>query len=134
MGASYISEKAESAPMRIIQIELKNPGPARPAVRNPTLDPIAIDPKHNILLLENDQVRVFRSWREHGATEKMHEHTGAGRAAILLTDLTANVKVADGSTSPLRASFGDVLWSGTVTHATTNLGSKKFDMIVVEVK
>jgi hypothetical protein len=53
---------------------------------------------------------------------------------VLLTDLDANVRVADGSTSALRALSGDVLWSGTVTHATTNLGSKKFAMVVVEVK
>ena len=46
----------------------------------------------------------------------------------------AKVKVADGSVTSLRALSGDVLWSGTVTHATTNLGSKKFAMVVVEVK
>jgi oxalate decarboxylase/phosphoglucose isomerase-like protein (cupin superfamily) len=133
-GESYTSENAGSAPMRIIEIELKNPGPEKTAPRNPKLDPIAIDPKHNALALENGQVRAFRSWREPGATEAMHEHTGAGRVAILLTDLNATVKVADGAVSPLKASFGDVLWSGPVTHATTNLGSKKFDMVVVEVK
>jgi hypothetical protein len=31
----------------------------------------------------------------------MHEHTVAGRVAVLLTDLDANVRVADGSTSGL---------------------------------
>ena len=133
-GESVTSENVGSVPMQIIEIELKSAGPVRPAARSSELDPIAIDPKHNILLLENDEVRVFRSWREPGTTEKMHEHVGAGRAAVLLTDLDAKVKVADGSISLLRASSGDVLWSGPVTHATTNLGSKKFDMIVVEVK
>jgi hypothetical protein len=57
----------------------------------------------------------------------MHEHAGAGRAAVLLTDLNASVKVADGSTSALQASSGGVLWSGAVRHATTNGGSKKFE-------
>ena len=117
-----------------IEIELKKRAPVTPAARRNDRVPVAIDPKHNILLLENDQVRVFRSWREAGATEKMHEHTGAGRVAVLLTDLDANVRVADGSASPVKASFGDVLWSGTVTHAMTNLSSKKFAMVVVEVK
>jgi beta-alanine degradation protein BauB len=133
-GESSTRENSGSTPMQVIEIELKNPGPTGPTHRNPKLDPIAIDSKHNILLLENDQVRVFRSWREPGATEKMHEHTGAGRAAVLLSDLKANVKVADGATSMLKASAGDVLWSGPVTHATTNLGPKQFDMIIVEVK
>ena len=133
-GESYTGENIGSAPMRFVEIELKKQAPVTPAARSHDLDPVAIDPKHNVLLLENEQVRVFRSWREAGATEKMHEHTGAGRVAVLLTDLDANVRVADGSTNALKALSGDVLWSGTVTHATTNLGSKKFAMVVVEVK
>jgi hypothetical protein len=133
-GESYTGENIGSAPLRFVEIELKKQAPLTPAARNHDLDPIAIDPKHNVLLLENEHVRVFRSWREAGATEKMHEHTGAGRVAVLLTDLDANVRVADGSTSALRALSGEVLWSGTVTHATTNLSSKKFAMVVVEVK
>ena len=133
-GESYTGENIGSTPMRFVEIELKKQAPLTPAARNRDLDPVAIDPKHNVLVLENEQVRVFRSWREPGATEKMHEHTGVGRVAVLLTDLDANVRVADGSTSGLRALSGDVLWSGTVTHATTNLGSKKFVMVVVEVK
>ena len=133
-GESYTGENIGSAPIRFVEIELKQQAPLTPAARNHDLDAVAIDPKHNVLLLENEQVRVFRSWREAGATEKMHEHTGAGRVAVLLTDLAAKVRVADGSTSALRALSGDVLWSGTVTHATTNLGSKEFAMVVVEVK
>jgi len=133
-GETYASENVGSAPTQFVEIELKKNGPANPAGRSPDLDPIAIDPEHNALLLENEQVRVFRSWREPGGTEKMHQHTGAGRVAVLLTDLNANVKVAGGSTSAVRASFGDVLWSGPVTHATTNLGSRRLDMVVVEVK
>jgi hypothetical protein len=52
-------EKVGPAPIRVIEIELKNPKPARPAGRNPKPDPVSISQKHNILLLENDQVRVF---------------------------------------------------------------------------
>jgi len=133
-GESYTGENIGSAPIRFVEIELKKPTPPTPATRNHALDPVAIDPKHNVVLLENELVRVFRSWREAGATEKMHEHAGAGRVAVLLTDLDANVRVSNGSTSALRALSGDVLWSGTVTHATTNLGSKEFAMVVVEVK
>lgn len=133
-GEPYTSDNSGTVPASFVQIELKNHGPASPTARRPELDPVVIDPKHNILVLENDQVRVFRSWREPGATEKMHEHAGAGRVAVLLTDINATVKVPDGSASALNSSFGDVLWSGPVIHATTNLGSKKIDMIVVEVK
>ena len=133
-GGRHTSENVGSSPLRIVEIELKKPAPAAPPVRKRELDPLAIDPKHNHLEFENSQVRVFRSWREPGAAEPMHEHVGAGRATVLLTDLDASVKLADGTTSDLRGSTGDVFWSGPVTHSTTNRGSRKSEVIVVEVK
>jgi len=133
-GGRHTSENVGSAPLRIVEIELKKPAPAASPVRKRELDPLAIDPKHNHLEFENSQVRVFRSWREPGAAEPMHEHVGAGRATVLLTDLDASVKLADGTTSDLRGSTGDVFWSGPVTHSTTNRGSKKSEVIVVEIK
>jgi quercetin dioxygenase-like cupin family protein len=133
-GGRHTSENVGSSPLRIVEIELKKPAPAASPVRKRELDPLAIDPKHNRLSFENSQVRVFRSWREPGAAEPMHEHVGAGRATVLLTDLDGVVKLADGATSELRGSAGDVFWSGPVTHSTTNRGSKKSEVIVVEVK
>jgi len=133
-GGRHTSENIGSSPLRIVEIELKKLAPATPPVRKRELDPIAIDPKHNHLLFENSQVRVFRSWREPGASELMHEHAGTGRATVFLTDLNGGVKLQDATTSELRASAGDVLWSGPITHATTNRGSKKSEVIVVEVR
>ena len=131
----HTSENVGAAPLRLVEIELKKAAPVVPPVRKPELDPVALEPSHNILLFENDQVRVFRSWREPGGAEAMHEHTGAGRAAVFLTDISASVKLGDGSTSEIHSSEGDVFWSGgSVTHATTNTGAKRFEVIVVEVK
>jgi quercetin dioxygenase-like cupin family protein len=130
----HTGENVGSTPMRMIEIELKKPAPAVAPVRKPELDPVALDPQHNVLLFENDQVRVFRSWREPGGSEPMHEHVGAGRAAVLLTDIDASVKLADGTTNEMRGSAGDVFWSGPVTHAPTNVGPAKYEMVVVEVK
>jgi len=127
------NENTGSAPIRLIQIELKKPAPVTPAPRAKELDPVAIDPKHNILLFENDQVRVFRSCRERGAEERLHEHTGAGRVAVFLTDIDAAVH-SEGSETPLHASAGDVTWSGPAKHSALNTGARKFEMIVVEVK
>jgi mannose-6-phosphate isomerase-like protein (cupin superfamily) len=131
-GGLHISENVGAKPLRIIEIELKKPPSAAPK-RDPKLDPVAIDAKHNVLLFENAQVRVFRSWREAGGTEMMHEHAGTGRVGVFLTDLKGTVKLADGSTSPIDVKAGDVAWSGPVTHATTNLGPNRLEMIVVEV-
>src|SRR5260370_13562341 len=119
----HTSETVGSSPLRSVEIELKKPAPAAPPVRRRELDPLAIDPKHYRLLFENSQVRVFRSWLEPGAAEPMHEHAGAGRATVLLTDLDATVKIADGATSDLRCSAGAVFWSGPFTHATTERAS-----------
>ncbi len=131
-GGMHISENVGTAPLHIIEVELKKAAPAKP-VRKSELDPVKIDPKHNVLLFENAQVRVFRSTREAGGTEMMHEHAGTGRVGVFLTDLDGTVKLADGSSSALHVKAGDVSWSGPVTHATTNLGAGRLEMIVVEV-
>ena len=131
-GGMHISENVGPTPLHIIEVELKK-APSKAPPRNPKLDPVKIDPAHNVLLFENAQVRVFRSLREAGGTEMMHEHAGTGRVGVFLTDLNATVKLADGSSSSLHVSAGDVSWSGPATHATTNLGPNKLEMIVVEV-
>ncbi len=131
-GGMHVSENTGAKPLHIIEIELKTPRSKAPA-RSPKLDPVAVDPRHNALLFENAQVRVFRSTREPGGTETMHEHAGKGRVGVFLTDLNATVKLADGSSSALQMKAGDVAWSGPVTHATTNLGPNRMEMIVVEV-
>ena len=76
-GGLHVSENVGATPLHIIEVELKKSASKAP-VRNPKLDPVAIDPTHNVLLFENTQVRVFRSLREAGGTEMMHEHTGSG--------------------------------------------------------
>jgi mannose-6-phosphate isomerase-like protein (cupin superfamily) len=131
-GDLHVSENVGTQPLHIIEVELKKPPSEAPA-RDRELDPVAIDPRHNILLFEHPQVRVFRSWREAGGTEMMHEHAGTGRVGVFLTDLNGTVKLADGASSPLHVQAGDVSWSAPVKHATTNLGPNRMEMIVIEV-
>jgi hypothetical protein len=131
----HTSENVGVGPIRLVEIELKKPAPATRPVRKPELDPLAIDAAHYTLLFENDQVRVFRSWREAGGAEPLHEHTGVGRATVLLTDLDSKVKLANGTTIDQHGSAGDVTWSdGPVTHSSINVGAKRLEVIVVEVK
>jgi|HubBroStandDraft_6_1064221.scaffolds.fasta_scaffold00432_5 uncharacterized RmlC-like cupin family protein len=134
-GGMHTSENVGSAPIRIVEMELKKASPMVALQRKPELDPVALDPAHNVVLLENDQVRVIRSWREPGTTEIVHEHLGVGRAVVFLTDLDASVKLGDGNTTRLHNSAGDVLWAGgMVKHAATNTGANKYEIILVEVK
>jgi hypothetical protein len=131
----HTSENVGVGPIRLVEIELKKPAPATPPVRKPELDPLAIDSAHYTLFFENDQVRVFRSWREPGGAEPLHEHTGAGRATVLLTNLDSKVKLANGSTIDQHGMAGDVTWSdGAVVHTSTNVGANRLEVIVVEVK
>ena len=106
-GGLHISENVGAAPLHIIEVEIKKSASKAPK-RNPKLDPVLIDPKHNILLFENAQVRVFRSVREAGGTEMMHEHAGTGRVGVFLTDLNGTVKLSDGTSSALHEKAGDV--------------------------
>jgi quercetin dioxygenase-like cupin family protein len=131
----HTSHNIGGTSIRVVEVELKKPAPVVPPVRDPKLDPIVTDPTHNNLLFENDQVRVFRSWREAGASETMHEHTGRGRIVVLLTDIAAKVKLVDGSVSEMKMPAGEVRWSpGPTTHAGTNTGASRFDMILIELK
>jgi len=127
------TENTGRDPIRVVEINLKKPAPVSFPARSRELDPVAIDPKHNILLFENDQVRVFKSWREPGASEHVHQHTGVGRVAVFLTDTYASVH-SEGTETPLEAAAGEVTWSGPATHAAVNTGPRKFEMIIVEVK
>lgn len=131
----HITQNTGAAPLRIVEIEIKRPAPEKPPRLKPEFDPVATDPKHNLLLFDNDSVRVFKSWREPGASETLHAHMGIGRAVVLLTDLDVDAKLADGTVSRKTGHAGDVLWSdGPVTHAGTNLAAKPFEMVIVEVK
>lgn len=133
-GGKHIAENIGDKPIHIIEIELKKPAPASPPHPDPKMDPLRTDARHNILIFENDQVRVFRSWREAGASETMHAHAGAGRIAVFLTDAHASIRNADGSVDHLDARAGEFRWSGPATHMAVNTGARRFDMIIVEVK
>lgn len=134
-GGMHISENMSATPLRIIEVEIRQPAPAAPPKRNPKLDPVAIDPSHNKLIFENSQVRVFRSTREAGGREKWHEHTGAGRAVVLLSDLSARLESANGRFSSMNGAPGDAFWTdGYIKHRASNIGSLPSDLIIVEVK
>lgn len=131
----HTSENVGADPLRMVEIELKKPGPRTPPKRNPKLDPLKIDPAHYKLLFENAQVRVLRSWREPGGAEPLHEHTGAGRVTVFLTNLDAATKTPSGATSVQHQLAGDATWTaGSVVHRSTNTGKNRLEVIVVEVK
>jgi quercetin dioxygenase-like cupin family protein len=130
-GGLHISENVGEKPLRIIEVELKKTASKAPP-RNLRLDPVAIDPAHNILLFENAQVRVFRRFFETRGSEKVPEHSGADCVTVFLTDLDARRRV-DGQSIWLRGEAGGVFWNwpGKGAGKITDVG--KIEMIVVEV-
>jgi quercetin dioxygenase-like cupin family protein len=132
-GPLHVSENVGTGVLRIIEIEIKKPGPATAAKAK--LDPIQLDPSRNKLLFENPQVRVFRSFLESGAREKWHEHTGPGRAVVLLSPVAARIEPSKGQMSPMNGGPGDVFWNdGPVKHRASNIGTQQIEVVVVEVK
>jgi uncharacterized RmlC-like cupin family protein len=134
-GGMHTSEIVSDAPLRIVEIEIKQPAPPTPPKRARNLDPLAIDSAHDKLIFENPQVRVFRSILASGGREKWHEHSGAGRAAVLLSDLSARLESANGRLVSMNGAPGDVFWTdGYIRHRSSNLGSRPADVIIVELK
>ncbi len=134
-GGMHISENVSDATVRIVEIEIKQPAPPTEPKRARNLDPLAIDPGHNKLIFDNPQVRVFRSTRNSGDREKWHEHAGAGRAVVLLSDLSARIEGANGTFASMNGAPGDVFWSdGYIKHRGLNIGNRPSDLIIVEVK
>jgi uncharacterized RmlC-like cupin family protein len=134
-GGLHISENMSNNNLRIVEIEIKQPAPPTAANRKKNLDPLAIDASHNKLIFENPQVRVFRSILDSGGREKWHEHAGAGRVAVLLSDVSARVESADGTFHSLNGAPGDAFWSsGSIKHRGVNIGTRSAEIIIVEVK
>src|SRR5262245_54671985 len=114
----YVAENVSDHPIRILEIDLKGP-PAGPAPTT-ALDPVAVDPQHYKVVLENEHVRVLRV--HYGPSEKgqTHQHF-LNRVVVYLNDQPG-------------AKADDVRVSGAATHAEANASDKPADRIAVELK
>jgi len=71
-AAKRAEENLSDKPLELVLIELK-PGAPRPVSPPITLDPVKLDPKHHIVVLENDRVRALRTILEPHLKSPMHE-------------------------------------------------------------
>jgi hypothetical protein len=117
-SGAYTAENVSDHPIRILEIDLKGP-PAGPAPAS-ALDPVAVDPQHYKVELENDQVRVLRV--HYGPHEKgqTHEHF-LNRVVVYLNDQPG-------------AKADDVRVAGAGKHAEENASAQPADRIAVELK
>ena len=102
------------------------------AQRHAHADPVAVDPKHYKVEMENDQVRVLRI--TYGPHDKsvMHGHPDA--LAVCLTDLHARFALRNGKTEERRAKAGETIWTPAEEHLPENLSATRLELILVEIK
>ncbi len=125
----HAEENISEQPLEVIVIELKSGPGERLSL---PLDAVKVDPKHNIVEIENERVRVIRIVREPHAKMPMHEH---GRyVSVALTDVGSRTTFPDGTTRENRRKAGEVGWRDPVKHAIENLGDQRMEEIQVEIK
>jgi quercetin dioxygenase-like cupin family protein len=95
-------------------------------------DAVTVDPKHYKVEMENDQVRVLRI--HYGAGEKSVMHSHPASVAVFLTDGKVKFTLPDGKSQEAAAKAGEVQWEAAGPHLPENVGTKPFDLILVELK
>jgi hypothetical protein len=95
-------------------------------------DPVKVDPKHYKVEFENSDVRVLRITYGPGEKSVMHEHPNA--VAVFLMDQTTRFTFPDGKTEDLRSKAGETRWTAAGKHLPENTGSKRFELVLVELK
>ncbi len=95
-------------------------------------DTVQVDPKHNKVEFENDQVRVLRTHVAPKESIPMHEHPA--NVVIWLTDARNKVTLADGKTEERRSKAGSVSYRAGEKHAVENVSDKDYEVIIVELK
>ncbi len=95
-------------------------------------DAVKVDSKHYKVEFENDQVRVLRVSYGTGEKSVMHAHPNA--VAVFLTDVQNKFTLPDGKSVLANSKAGTTMWTPEGKHLPENLGSKPFELIVVELK
>ena len=117
-SGAYVAENIGDHPIRILEVDLKGP-PSGKAAATP-LDPVAVDPQHYKVALENEFVRVLRVHYDAHEKGQTHEHI-LNRIVVYLNDQPG-------------AKADDVRAAGASKHAEENASGQPADRIAVELK
>jgi hypothetical protein len=96
------------------------------------LDPVAIDPLHFTVALDNAWVRALRVRYAPGEGSPMHDHPAGVR--VFLTAIHNRFMKPDGSTSEVSRRAGEVIWAEAVRHGNVNLGGSDVEIVELEIK
>jgi uncharacterized RmlC-like cupin family protein len=128
----HTSEVTSSAPLNIIEVEVKKPGNPAKSATGP-LDPLKTSPSVYKLEFENEQVRVMRvKFAPHQAVPE-HEHM-LNRVVVYLTNQDSQMTTPDGKVDESKHKAGEFSWGGPVKHKEQNTLDTPVEIIVVEFK
>jgi quercetin dioxygenase-like cupin family protein len=95
-------------------------------------DPVKVDAKHYKVEFENESVRVLRISYAAGEKSVMHYHPAS--VAVFLTDGKTRMTTPDGKSEDTPAKAGAANWAPAGSHLPQNVGDKRFEVILVELK
>jgi mannose-6-phosphate isomerase-like protein (cupin superfamily) len=107
---------------------------------SPNLDALIAAPKHHILRMENDDVRVLETRIEPGETVPLHTHENPSSNYFLSWsdcvrrdengDVLFDSRIEGAAIQP-----GEITWSGPIPpHTLENVGSNAIHLISTEIK
>jgi len=130
--ATHAEESLSDRPLEAVVVELKPDAPTSAAEPGVTLDPVKIDPKYHVVVLDNPRVRALRTILEPGIKSPLHEHPHY--VVVYLTELHTTMELADGRVVDNPRRSGDVAWRDFMKHSTLNVGKKTAVEIQIELK
>jgi uncharacterized RmlC-like cupin family protein len=127
---AHSEQNMSDQPLEVVVVELK-PGSAGSSAPV-SLDPVALDPGHHPVLIDNPRVRAIRTILEPRLKSPMHEHPHY--VVVYLTELHTTMKMADGREVDNPRRPGEVAWRDALKHETENIGEKTAVEIQIELK
>jgi hypothetical protein len=128
-AGAHTLKNASAQPLEAVVIELKTGAPASTPI---TLDPVKLDPKYHIVVLDNPRVRVLRTILEPGIKSPLHEHPHY--VVVYVTELHTTMELADGRVVDNPRRPGETAWRDYMKHSTLNVGKQTAVEIQVELK
>ncbi len=107
------------------------PAAAEPAAEQ-VQDATVVDPVHYKVEFENERMRVVRITYGPGEASVMHHHPD--HVTVMLTPLTAEFTLPDGSTQPVEVAAGDHLWVAAGAHQPRSTSDQPFEAVSIEIK
>ena len=95
-------------------------------------DPVAVDPGHYKVLIDNASVRVLKVSYAAGGKSPMHSHPDA--MLVAFGDAKATFTFPDGKTQVVELKKDTALYTPAFTHAVAITGTTPVDALLVEFK